>query len=669
MFTSSKAKEESKKETKEEAELKQIEIQLDELRKKESALKKSRENREAKKSKKHRNELKELQKNAVKSRGFSSSLFKFGRPSLGARKLSRNRLEPRINQYNPLVEERATLASEVLPTNNALLLGQALGQPALNQLSEDEQLNAGHARQFAENVNRPRTNRNERRVQSQQLASRHTRRNNQLGLRQNIGQVQETIQGIPVAVGEIQNTVRINRDQLEELLSLVRPMAQSVHNIESHSEAHSIAIDDVKSKVIERSKKLEYLYKKMRHGRSGLNIGTNLIIYYICLYYKMLWTLTRFCLEYIYLMTRLGMEFCNMAPLWTLGIGQCLLIYLLWILYCFVIQGAVFFVLPIPNYSIYPLVFNEGYLLDFMAVQLGGLVLTLFNGLNRIRNITNPANRALGLFAESAGLYNAKDYVWGLIEGPYNYVTDEVVGRLTSRLSGLMPDSVSSLGSSVVSGVSTLSSSVASGASTIGSSVASSASTIGSSVASGASSLASGASSLVSGAGAAKNYLKSYWTGSGGSNSPKLIVNQEYDLTEKSFNLVDFEEFDKISLLTPEQQKEFNKSTMGKNLNRLKTIMDNVFIKNIEHILKFETLRVSEFMIYIGNILDNIVDNGMPYFRQSFSDHVEVYKELKKHKLKVINTKQFFPELLSIDIETFLDPRRNFRMKKTLKRK
>jgi hypothetical protein len=333
-------------------------------------------------------------------------------------------------------------------------------------------------------------------------------------------------------------------------------------------------------------------------------------------------------------------------------------------LYCFVIQGAVFFVLPIPDYSIYPLVFNEGYLLDLMAVQLGGLVLTLFNGLNRIRNITNPGNRALGLFAESAGLYNAKDYVWGLIEGPYNYVTDELVSRLTSRLSGLMPDSVSSLGSSVVSGVSTLGSSVASSASTIGSSVASGAS----SLASGASSLASGASSLASGAGAAKNYLKSYWTGSGGSNSPKLIVNQEYDLTEKSFNLVDFEEFDKISLLTPEQQKEFNKSTMGKNLNRLKTIMDNVFIKNMEHILKFETLRVSEFMIYIGNILDNIVDNGMPYFRQSFSNHVEVYKELKKHNLKVINTKQFFPELLNIDIETFLHPRRNIRMK-TLKRK
>ena len=39
------------------------------------------------------------------------------------------------------------------------------------------------------------------------------------------------------------------------------------------------------------------------------------------------------------------------------------------------------------------------------------------------------------------------------------------------------------------------------------------------------------------------------------------------------------------------------------------------------------------------------------------------------NKLKVINTKQFFPELLSIDIETFIDPRRNFRMKKTLKRK
>ena len=45
-----------------------------------------------------------------------------------------------------------------------------------------------------------------------------------------------------------------------------------------------------------------------------------------------------------------------------------------------------------------------------------------------------------------------------------------------------------------------------------------------------------------------------------------------------------------------------------------------------------------------------------------------MHKELKKHKLKVINTKQFFPELLNIDIETFLHPHRNIRMK-TLKRK
>jgi hypothetical protein len=639
-----KAKEEAKEETKEEAELKQIDLQLAELREKEMALKKSRANGEARRSKKHRNELRELQKNAVKSRGIGhsfSSLFKYGRPSLGARKLSKNNRN--------MSEERATLASEVLPRNNALLLGQALGQTALGEPSENEQLNAGHARQFAENVNRPRVNRNQRRVQSQQLA-RNTRRNNQLGLRQNIGQVQQTLQGVPEAVGEIQSTVGINREQLQEVLSLLRPMAQSVNNIELHAEAHSSDIDDVRSKVIERTKKLEDLYTKFRHGRSGSNVATNLIIYYICLYYKMLWTLTRFCLEYIYLMTRLGMEFCNMAPLWTLGIGQCFLLYVSWILYFFVIEGAVFFVLPIPNYNIYPLVFNEGYLLDMMAVQLGGLVLSFFNGLNRIRNISNPGNRALGLFAESAGLYRAKDFIWGILEVPYNYVTDELVSRLSSKLSGLMPDSVSSLGSSVVSGVSSVGSTVVSGASSVGSTVA------------------SGASSLVSGAGVAKNYLKSYWTGTGGSNSPKLIATQEYELTEKSFNLVDFEEFDKLSLLTPAQQKEFNKTPMGKNLNRLKTIMDNVFIKNMEHILKFETLRVSEFMVYVGHILDNIVDNGMPYFRQSFSNHVEVYKELKKHKLKVINTKQFFPELLNIDIETFLHPRHNIRMK-TLKHK
>ena len=602
----------AKEEAKEEAELKQIDLQLAELKEKEMALKKSRANGEARRSKKHRNELKELEKNAVKTRGIGhsfSSLFKYGRPSLGARKLSKNNRN--------ISEERATLASEVLPTNNALLLGQALGQTALNEPSEDEQL----------------------------------------GLIQNIDQLQQTLQGVPEAVGEIQSTVGINREQLQEVLSLLRPMAQSVNNIELHAEAHSSDIDDVRSKVIERTKKLEDLYKKFRHGRSGSNVATNLIIYYICLYYKMLWTLTRFCLEYIYLMTRLGMEFCNMAPLWTLGIGQCFLLYVLWILYFFVIEGAVFFVLPIPNYNIYPLVFNEGYLLDMMAVQLGGLVLSFFNGLNRIRNLSNPGNRALGLFAESAGLYRAKDVIWGILEVPYNYVTDELVSRLTSKLSGLMPDSVSSLGSSVVSGVSSVGSTVVSGASSVGSTVAS-----------GASSIVSGASSLVSGAGVAKNYLKSYWTGTGGSNSPKLIATQEYELTEKSFNLVDFEEFDKISLLTPEQQKEFNKTPMGKNLNRLKTIMDNVFIKNMEHILKFETLRVSEFMVYVGHILDNIVDNGMPYFRQSFSNHVEVYKELKKHKLKVINTKQFFPELLNIDIETFLHPRRNIRMK-TLKRK
>ena len=85
-----KAKEEAKEETKEELELKQIDLQLAELREKEMALKKSRANGEARRSKKHRNEIKELQKNAVKSRGFSSSLFKFGRPSLGARKLSKN---------------------------------------------------------------------------------------------------------------------------------------------------------------------------------------------------------------------------------------------------------------------------------------------------------------------------------------------------------------------------------------------------------------------------------------------------------------------------------------------------------------------------------------------------------------------------------------------------
>ena len=525
----------------------------------------------------------------------------------------------------------------------------------LSESSEEEELNNKRANEGLGGEQLVVKQKVKRQNQSSKLKREHQ-----------LTQIQEAVEGLPSNVGVTRERIDGMDKKMDELHAMVKAMVKPIQNIESLSEANTLAVDNVRHTIIDRSKRLEELYKKMRHGRSGGNSSTNLIIYYICLYYKMLWTLIRLSLEFNHLMARTGVQWCNACPLWTLGVGQCIVLFSNWVLFNLIINGAVLAVVPVPQLSIHPYVFNEGMLLDLMFFQLGHLIHESFSGILRIKGILSPSTRGLRILGEQAtGIEFSQlgSTLWSYVKGPVDSVSGYVVQKWKSGMYDIMPESASSfvsgIGSAASSGLGTVGSAAVSGLGTVGSAAVSGLGTVGSAV---GSRLGSGAGYLSSAAVSGTGYVTSWWKGTGGAKGNRrrhkvLNVNDTHKLTIKTYNLIDFEEFETISFLNKTQQEEFNTSTIGKNFNKLKSIMDKKLQSQLEQILQYDELKVSMFLVEIGNMLDVIVDYGIPYFKDNYTKNMKLYKDVIKYDLKLIDVKLLFPELLNLNVSKFLNSR------------
>jgi hypothetical protein len=63
------------------------------------------------------------------------------------------------------------------------------------------------------------------------------------------------------------------------------------------------------------------------------------------------------------------------------------------------------------------------------------------------------------------------------------------------------------------------------------------------------------------------------------------------------------------------------------------------------------------FLVEIGNMLDVIVDYGIPYFKDNYTKNMKLYKDVIKYDLKLIDVKLLFPELLNLNVSKFLNSR------------
>jgi hypothetical protein len=290
-----------------------------------------------------------------------------------------------------------------------------------------------------------------------------------------------------------------------------------------------------------------------------------------------------------------------------------------------------------------------------MFFQLGHLIHESFSGILRIKGILSPSTRGLRILGEQAtGIEFSQlgSTLWSYVKGPVDSVSEYVVQKWKSGMYDIMPESASSfvsgIGSAASSGLGTVGSAAVSGLGTVGSAV-------GLRIGSGAGYLSSAA---VSGTG----YVTSWWKGTGGAKGTKrrhkvLNLNDRHKLTNKTYNLIDFEEFETISFLNKTQQEEFNTSTIGKNFNKLKSIMDKKLQSQLEQILQYDELKVSMFLVEIGNMLDVIVDYGIPYFKDNYTKNMKLYKDVIKYDLKLIDVKLLFPELLNLNVSNFLNSR------------
>jgi hypothetical protein len=276
--------------------------------------------------------------------------------------------------------------------------------------------------------------------------------------------------------------------------------------------------------------------------------------------------------------------------------------------------------------------------LQILLYQVGVATRHSFLGLWRARSLVEPTNNAVrSMLVGMLGIDNEQsvsEKLMGYIRVPIDYISENVIARITQGVSALLPSApsipVSSMLSSAATGVAGVASTAASG-------VAGAAST-------------------------AAEYLPSvdslkFWRGTGGAllkDTPStLIYNNKYQNISDSYDINMFNnELNNISFLTKSQQNDFNNSKVGKNLNKLKKELDKALSSQLDVIVKQSELRVSMNVVIMEKFL-NLIESNIPKFKKGFKNCMNTTKLLIKHDIKLIDSSLLFPELLN---ENFINP-------------
>jgi hypothetical protein len=349
------------------------------------------------------------------------------------------------------------------------------------------------------------------------------------------------------------------------------------------------------------------------------------------MYYNLLFTFIRLALEFNWLLCRSGNQWGSALPFWGFCIPHIIVTGFSYILFSLTIQGSILAVVPYPFtkvINLYPYVFDENMGLQIALYNFGCLMRSGSMGLWRVKHLTEPTDRAIRSMAAGVlGITNNSSVggvILSYIKVPYNYVSEQVISRVISGIRENLPSTpnipVPSFVSSAASGIS------------------SSASAIGT----GISDVASGAA----------QYLP-FWKGTGGAllkDIPTTIeYNKLYPITNKTYNLNMFDkELNQITFLNKSQQSQFNISESGKRLHKLKVGLDKIFTRQLNYLIKNDSLRGSMYLVFMEKLF-NYIDMNIPVFIKGLNRSLKTYNLVLKNNIQLISVKSIFPELINTD--------------------
>jgi hypothetical protein len=472
-------------------------------------------------------------------------------------------------------------------------------------------------------------------------------------------QVSEMLQCMPSAMHDVQHSVLGLEDKTDQLLELLKSLAPIVEETNEVVKGSDENLKDLSKKV---STGLDKLGKSINSIRSEKPDGINKILYCFCAYYKILFAVTRLALEFIWLLSQSGYQWASALPFWGLCIPHIIITYFSYLMYSIVFQGGVYLLTPYPvNYlvDLYPLVFNENMALQLMSLQAGNLIRSAGLGLWRVRSLTEPTDRALrSITAGVLGINNQSSVgsvLLSYVRVPFNFVSRNIVQRVIDGVRSNLPSI------EVGAGISSVGSGLSGAASAVGSGLSGAASAVGSGLSGAASTVSEylpemsslpGMSSLPSmpslpGMASLPGFP---WRGTGGAVlNNNLRYNEVIPLKNKAFDLTMFDkELDEITFLTKTERELFNSSKSGKIFNKLSIKLDNILTKQLNVLVKNDSLRVSIYLVILEKCV-NFIEVNIPTFKSGFNASLKPYALVLKHDIQLINHKVLFPELLNTD--------------------
>jgi hypothetical protein len=484
----------------------------------------------------------------------------------------------------------------------------------------------------------------------------------------------EMLQCIPSTMEGIHHGVSRVEDELSEMREMLKGIASSVDETNLVVKGSDENLKDLSKKV---STGLDKLGKSISSIRSHQPSGINIIIYYVCAYYKILFAVTRLALEFIWLLSNSGYQWASALPFWGLCIPHIIITYFSYLMYSLTVQGGIFLLTPPPLhnlFNLYPYIFNENMALHIMSNQAGNLIRSAGLGLWRVRALTEPTDRALRSAAAGLLAINNESSVASVILSyvrvPFEFLSNQVVRRVLDGIRENAPsipiaETVSGAASAVGSGLSGAASVVGSGlsgaASTVGTGITGAASVVGSGLSGAASAVGSGlsgaAASVSSKLPGLPDMSWTSWRGTGGAVlHEKLQYNKHYPLTDKTFDLTMFDkELDSITFLNEKEKEIFNNTKTGKLFNKLSITLDKLLTKQLNVIVKYDEIRVSIYLVVLEKMV-NFIESNIPTFKKGFNNSLKPYSLVLKNKIELIDHHILFPELLTTDPITPIYP-------------
>ena len=496
-------------------------------------------------------------------------------------------------------------------------------------------------------------------------------------------------------LGSMNDSLAETRAILQELL----PVAQETRDAAVGGQEN---IAEVTSRIDNGFGRLRTLFRT-EHSRSSNPLQ------YVYLYYYTLYTLLRLSCESLISVSKPFREYLIALPC---GLSLLvIIIYLIMFLLCILLYEAGIF------FGSFGLLHYSGHQHDVFAIIFGTslkIVGVVLMGLWNLKGFFRPYATIMkdsfmsgfrlndpavqGSVSEGADL--VQDYVKNASSDAVAHIVNQGIVAAGDRLH--FP-SMENISSAVVAGMASHAigarDAIASGASDLGSAVASGASDLGSAVASGAKGAAGKASELGSAAAGKASELgsaaigkaselgaatagKASELGSAAASGAKAAASATTQAASKAAESAAkwfkgqggglsefdrFKEFDDIHILKGKQLTSFNKSKMGRMLEKLKTNMDMIMIHNVAKNIKNP---INKKAIYAMNCTINLIlDKGIPLLINELNNSVPLVEYIKHHKVVLNKTynEELLHNLCAFDIMSFYQKNRLSKHKQTIK--